>query len=195
MEKKLYVDGPWRTYIANPDYIVKIKEKRMGILQELLDIQKGLNIDILTKVYEAGDRPDYTSFGEDQPRIPVEELFDSKMPIMNMKTFSDRAAWSRVYAQALQNEVVEFIEAAGFKFWSKDLECDVQNLKVEVIDMLHFWLSLCLLLRMDEEDIVNIYKQKVLINKERSDSGNYSRDTKTEDDNKSIQTERQDENS
>lgn len=166
----------------------------MGVLQELLDIQKGLNIQILDKVYEAGERLDYTSFGG-QPVTPVEDLFDSKLPVTDMKTFSDRAAWSRVYAQALQNEVVEFLEGAGFKFWSKDFECDVQNLKVEVIDMLHFWLSLCLLLRMDEEDIVKIYKQKVLVNQERSDSGTYSRDSKTEDDNKSIQTEKTDEDS
>jgi dimeric dUTPase (all-alpha-NTP-PPase superfamily) len=154
----------------------------MGTVQEILDLQRPLNDQILAKLHMGG-RSDFIS------HIPskLSSVFNPGK-VDHIGVHSDRAFWCRVYAQALQNEVVEFIESAGFKFWSKDEECDVQNLKVEVIDMLHFWISLCLLLGMTEEDIMSIYKQKIAINKKRSDSGNYSRETKTEDDNKAIKT-------
>ena len=154
----------------------------MGTLQEIIGTQRELNDQILSKLL-VGGRSDFIN------HIPskLHTVFNPGK-VDHIAVHSDRAFWCRVYAQALQNEVVEFLESAGFKFWSKDKECDVQNLKVEVIDMLHFWVSLCLLLGMTEEDIMNIYKQKAEINKKRSDSGTYSRETKTEADNRAIKT-------
>lgn len=166
-------------------------------LQEMLDVQQELNSKVIKKLVQEGEREDYLgSMVTRDPDEVVAALFDAKTikdcfksSGERLTTNSNRAFWCRTYAQALQNEVVEFLESAGFKFWSKDKLCDLQNLKVELIDMLHFWLSLCLLLGMDKEDIVHIYKQKLGINHERADSGTYSRENKTEDDNKSIDTD------
>ena len=93
--------------------------------------------------------------------------------------------WLGKFLTALEDESRELREELLWKWWSKD-HLDMHNIRVEIVDQLHFWLSLALTAGMSAEDVFNAYLQKNAINHARQEQG-YSRASKNEDDNKSIQ--------
>jgi dimeric dUTPase (all-alpha-NTP-PPase superfamily) len=92
--------------------------------------------------------------------------------------------WLGKYLQALDDESRELKEELLWKWWSKD-HLDMQNIRVEIIDQLHFWMSLALTAGMDAESVFGIYMQKNAVNHARQDN-DYSKATKNEADNKSV---------
>lgn len=94
--------------------------------------------------------------------------------------------WLRNYLDALDDESRELREELLWKWWSKD-HLDLQNIRIEIIDQLHFWLSLALTAGLDAGKIFEIYAQKNAVNFQRQETG-YSRASKTEDDNQGIKT-------
>ena len=92
--------------------------------------------------------------------------------------------WLRKYLEALDDESRELREELLWKWWSNDT-LNMQNIRVEIIDQLHFWLSLAITAGMDADDVMRLYEQKNSANHERQDQG-YSRETKDERDNGGI---------
>ena len=92
--------------------------------------------------------------------------------------------WLSNYSRAMREEITELDEELLWKWWSKD-EIDIQNIRVELIDILHFLVSAMICSGLTPEKVYDIYRQKHAVNLNRQDSG-YSKDTKTEDDNKKI---------
>lgn len=93
--------------------------------------------------------------------------------------------WLANYSKAMQEELSELDEELLWKWWSKD-EIDLQNIRVELIDILHFLVSAMMCAGLDADKVYDIYQQKHSINLKRQDSG-YKQSTKTEDDNKTIE--------
>jgi dimeric dUTPase (all-alpha-NTP-PPase superfamily) len=92
--------------------------------------------------------------------------------------------WLGKYLQALDDESRELKEELLWKWWSKD-HLDMQNIRVEIIDQLHFWMSLALTAGMDADSVFRIYMQKNAVNHARQEN-DYSKATKNEADNKSV---------
>jgi dimeric dUTPase (all-alpha-NTP-PPase superfamily) len=92
--------------------------------------------------------------------------------------------WLTNYTKAMKEELIELDEELLWKWWSKD-EIDMQNIRVELIDILHFLVSAMMCAGLDAEKVFDIYQQKHTVNLKRQDS-NYKKDTKTEEDNKGI---------
>jgi dimeric dUTPase (all-alpha-NTP-PPase superfamily) len=92
--------------------------------------------------------------------------------------------WLGKYLTALDDESRELREELLWKWWSKD-HLDMQNIRVEIIDQLHFWISLALTAGLSADEVFETYMQKNAVNHARQDGG-YSRASKTEEDNKSI---------
>jgi len=92
--------------------------------------------------------------------------------------------WLRKYLEALTDESKELGEELLWKWWSKD-KLDMQNIRVEIVDQLHFWLSLAITAGMDAEKVFDIYVQKNKVNIERQNTG-YSKENKNEADNRGI---------
>lgn len=133
----------------------------------------------------------------------LKELFE-KQAELNLRTGFDAKAvrenfdpkyageWLNNYLAAMSNELEELRDCTFWKHWCKEAKQgrrfeinDLQNAKVEVIDMLFFWISLAQCLGLDADDVMRIYKQKLDVNHSRQDN-NYSMANKTEDDNKDI---------
>ena len=133
----------------------------------------------------------------------LEELF-KKQAELNKRTGFDAEAlrenfdpqyageWLNNYLAAMSNELEELRDCTFWKHWCQEakegkrfLLHDLQNARVEVTDMLFFWISLAQCLGMDAEDVMRLYHQKLGVNHARQD-GNYSMAHKTEDDNKDI---------
>jgi dimeric dUTPase (all-alpha-NTP-PPase superfamily) len=92
--------------------------------------------------------------------------------------------WLGKYLTAHEDESRELREELLWKWWSKD-HLDMQNIRVEIVDQLHFWISLALTAGMSADEVFEAYMQKNAINHARQEQG-YSRENKNEADNKSI---------
>lgn len=92
--------------------------------------------------------------------------------------------WLGKYLTALEDESRELREELLWKWWSKDF-LDMQNIRVEIVDQLHFWISLALTAGMDAETVFSLYMQKNAVNHQRQESG-YSKATKDEADNRNL---------
>ena len=133
----------------------------------------------------------------------LKELFE-KQAQLNKRTGFDAKAlkenfdphtagvWLNNYIAAMSNELEELRDCTFWKHWCKEAKegkryyiHDLQNAKVEVTDMLFFWISMAQCLGLDAEDVVRLYQQKLKVNHTRQDNG-YSMTEKNEDDNKNI---------
>ena len=93
--------------------------------------------------------------------------------------------WLRNYALAMTQEVSELIDSTNWKWWRTKVDLfDEQNVKVELVDILHFWVSACQVMGLSAEDVYRMYTQKNAINAKRQDDGYISKD---ETDNRTIQ--------
>ena len=133
----------------------------------------------------------------------LKELFE-KQAELNKRTGFDPDAlradfdsqkagiWLNNYIAAMSSELEELRDCTFWKHWCKEakqgqrfLIHDLQNARVEVIDMLFFWISLAQCLGLDADDVVRLYEQKLKVNHSRQNN-DYSMANKTEDDNKNI---------
>jgi hypothetical protein len=80
------------------------------------------------------------------------------------------------YLDALAAECHELQECLTWKHWYREARegrqyelRDIQNARVEAIDMFFFWVSICQLLGLEPNDIYRLYSQKLRINNRRQD--------------------------
>ncbi|MCZ7646815.1 MAG: dUTPase [Planctomycetota bacterium] len=92
--------------------------------------------------------------------------------------------WLRNYLAALKAEADEVGEELLWKWWSKD-RIDLQNVRVEIVDLMHFLTSMALVAGLSAEEFHRLYTQKHAVNRQRQEQG-YSKDTKDEADNRKI---------
>lgn len=71
---------------------------------------------------------------------------------------------------AMRQEASEAIDSLNWKWWKKD-EDDWDNIKVELVDMLHFWVSMCTVAGLDAKDVVELYFKKNKLNHKRQEEG------------------------
>ena len=95
----------------------------------------------------------------------------------------EKIKWILNYSRALQQEVSELIDSVPWKWWAKYQKFDRQNAMVEVVDIVHFLVSIAQVLGMSADDVFDAYCKKNAINHERQDSGYV---TKNKDDSRSI---------
>ena len=92
--------------------------------------------------------------------------------------------WLVNYSKAIKEELLELDDELLWKWWSKD-RVDMQNIRVELIDILHFLISAMMCAGLNAEKVFDIYRQKHAINIKRQDT-EYNKKIKTENDNKEI---------
>ena len=78
--------------------------------------------------------------------------------------------WFLNFELALKQESAEAIDSLNWKWWKKDTD-DWENVKVELIDMLHFWVSMCTIAGLDAKDVFELYAKKHKLNEKRQDEG------------------------
>jgi dimeric dUTPase (all-alpha-NTP-PPase superfamily) len=95
----------------------------------------------------------------------------------------ERTKWVLNYTRAMQQEMAELIDSVPWKWWAKYQEFDLQNARVEVVDLFHFLISLAQTLGMSADDVFDAYVKKNKVNHERQESGYQEKD---HDDSKHI---------
>lgn len=74
--------------------------------------------------------------------------------------------WIQRETLAMLSELAELIDEVNFKWWKNEKEIDESKVKGELVDILHFFISMCLKMEMTSEELFNIYLDK---NKENFD--------------------------
>lgn len=104
--------------------------------------------------------------------------------------------WLNDYIMAAGNELEELRDCTFWKHWCSEarqgrrfMVHDLQNARVEVIDLLFFWISMAQCVGLNAQDVYDLYLQKLRVNHDRQD-GSYSMTGKDESDNKSITVDR-----
>jgi dimeric dUTPase (all-alpha-NTP-PPase superfamily) len=119
----------------------------------------------------------------EQPKCKLAHLFElqqnfSKRLGIDPTTFSDeeRKNWVLNYARAMQQEIAELVDSLPWKWWAKYQHFDLQNARVEVVDIFHFLISMALTLGMDADDIFEKFCKKNAVNHMRQDGGYEEKD-------------------
>jgi len=147
------------------------------------------SVDMLTKIFEMQSDLNNHVFsknklGDVTGNTLVMDAIFSAVNSGNMKVNDLPNTWLSKYSKAMAEELKELDEELLWKWWSKD-EIDIQNIRVELIDILHFLVSAMICAGLTPEKVFDIYCQKHSVNLNRQNSG-YSKLTKTESDNQGI---------
>ncbi|MBQ9832818.1 MAG: dUTPase [Clostridia bacterium] len=77
-----------------------------------------------------------------------------------------REEWIQKEILAIISELTEVMDEVNFKWWKNPKEVDEASLKEEIIDVLHFFVSMCIKAGLTADELFEIYKAK---NKENFD--------------------------
>jgi dimeric dUTPase (all-alpha-NTP-PPase superfamily) len=102
---------------------------------------------------------------------------------MARMTDGDRQRWMLNYCRAMNQEIAELTDCVPWKWWAKYQRFNRQNARVEIVDLLHFLVSLAQVMELAPDDIFEAYTKKHRVNLARQDSG-YT--TKDENDNQHV---------
>ena len=88
----------------------------------------------------------------------------------------DKTQWLLNYCRAMSQEIAELTDSVPWKWWAKYQKFDKQNARVEVIDLLHFLISIAQVLEMTPADFYEAYAKKHQVNLSRQDRGYHTKD-------------------
>lgn len=91
-------------------------------------------------------------------------------------TEADRVKWILNYCRAMSQELAELTDSVPWKWWAKYQQFDVQNARVEVVDLFHFLISLAQVLGMSADDVYQAYLKKNEVNFRRQETGYTAKD-------------------
>jgi hypothetical protein len=82
-----------------------------------------------------------------------------------------RTEWILKYNRAQIHESIELEDSFPWKWWKDGDEIDWQNVGIELIDELHFWVSKCQIAGLNVEKLGELYEKKNKLNQLRQDKG------------------------
>ncbi len=89
---------------------------------------------------------------------------------------AEKTKWILNYCRAMGQELAELTDSVPWKWWAKYQKFDGQNARVEVVDMLHFLISMAQVLGMSADDLFQAYVKKNEVNFRRQESGYADKD-------------------
>ena len=88
----------------------------------------------------------------------------------------EQTKWILNYSRAIQQETAELIDSVPWKWWAKYQKLDIENARVEVVDLMHFVVSAAQVLGLDAAEFHRLYTAKHKINHARQDAGYAKKD-------------------
>lgn len=77
--------------------------------------------------------------------------------------------WLQKQTLAMLSELAELLEEVNFKWWKNPHELNVANIREELSDIMHFFVSMCIEAGMSADDLYQIYVGKNQENFRRQD--------------------------
>ena len=125
----------------------------MDILQTIFERQYKLNQRIL----------------RDRHNLDYEKMCDHTHESPDME--KTRIEWLLNYNRAQIHESIELEDSLPWKWWKDPSEVDWENIAIELIDELHFWVSKCQIAGLDVQKLSDLYEKKNKLNQLRQDKG------------------------
>lgn len=113
----------------------------------------------------------------------LEEMFQLQARLNERVGFSHTGdlvldgEWLNDFITAAQSELCELRDTTFWKWFYKEARegrrfeiHDLEHAKIEVVDILHYWISMAQALGMSASDVFELYKKKNQKNNERQDS-------------------------
>ena len=91
-------------------------------------------------------------------------------------TEEEQQRWVLNYCRAMSQEIAELTDSLPWKWWAKYQKFDVQNARVEVVDLFHFLISAAQILGMSADDVFGCYLAKNKVNFQRQETGYHTKD-------------------
>lgn len=90
----------------------------------------------------------------------LQKKFDDE--IVQKRNLTDIAPemWIQKEILAMLSELAELLDEVNFKWWKNPKEINYENIKGELIDILHFFASMCLKVGMTAPEVYERYIQK-----------------------------------
>ena len=89
---------------------------------------------------------------------------------------AEKTRWILNYCRAMSQELAELTDSVPWKWWAKYQKFDEQNARVEVVDLLHFLISMAQVLGMSADDVFQSYVKKNEVNLRRQETGYATKD-------------------
>jgi len=77
--------------------------------------------------------------------------------------------WIAKKCLALMDETSELLNEVNYKWWKNPKTLDKSAIGEELVDILHFWVSMCIDAGLTADDVYNIYMHKNTENHNRQD--------------------------
>jgi dimeric dUTPase (all-alpha-NTP-PPase superfamily) len=129
----------------------------MDLLKSIFEKQYALNKRILKERHQS-----------DYDRLCDQNVTDDDV-------IKERVKWILNYNRAQIHESIELEDDLPWKWWKDYENIDWDNIRVELIDELHFWVSKCQLVGLDPQKLADLYLKKNKLNQIRQDKGYGSR--------------------
>jgi len=90
----------------------------------------------------------------------LQEKFDTAL--MENRKLHDisREEWIQKETLAIISELAELLNEVNFKWWKNPQELNEAAIREELVDILHFFVSMCLKMNMTAEDLYQGYLRK-----------------------------------
>lgn len=89
----------------------------------------------------------------------LQAAFDEKL-IQQRQLEGDVETWIQREVLAIISELGELLAEVNFKWWKNPKPVDTDAIKEEMIDILHFFVSMCLKAGFSAEDVYQAYLEK-----------------------------------
>jgi len=142
------------------------EEKKYDVFEEIFIMQRQLNDKVFEKNLDA--------------LVSMQDIFACESKAWAGLTNQ----WLKNYSWAMRAELDELDAELLSKWWSSKA-INIDNIRVELIDTLHFLVSAFLASGMTHDEVYDIYKKKCAVNHERQDS-NYHEDRDKEMGNEKV---------
>ena len=82
--------------------------------------------------------------------------------LVNRRSLQDipMEKWMQMQTLAMLSELAELIDEVNFKWWKNPKPVDGDRVKEELVDILHFFVSMCLNAGMSAEELYSRYIEK-----------------------------------
>lgn len=86
--------------------------------------------------------------------------FDTELMQKRGLTDIPMEQWIQKETLAMLSELSELIDEVNFKWWKNEKPVDTDKVKDELVDILHFFVSMCLKTGMDADELHRRYLEK-----------------------------------
>ena len=104
--------------------------------------------------------------------LELQKTFGKRFVNWDKLSIADQENWTKEFIVCCISELNEILAETNWKHWkSTHKELDHKKIKFEIIDLLHFILSLMVLWKMDATEVFDMYIEKNLENIKRQENG------------------------